>query len=496
MVDRVAVAAFKRVLDLVSRYVTMAGAMPTTRDNTELLNDTDDADCAAIIETLSEKNATYLRRRRLLEGPGAHASDLVTKCAEAIQQDNSQARIDRFVAQVSENATEHEILTLLVAGLLELRQGRWQATEMLGREVVSRDHHDLMAQRLIDAARETSADLETEADRWLRTRTCVAPFREMETRVNGEVHFCCSAWQPVPIGRLETADEGGFWNSDRAREIRRSVRDGDFSHCSRWHCPQIAGRRLPARTPETQSLTLELEEGPDRVILSHDRSCNISCPSCRTQLINLPHKETERLNKVFEDHLLPLVSKATKIKVTGSGDPFGSRHFRHLLGRLTQSGPPGRCIQLHTNGLLANERAWNDLGLWGKVSSVWVSIDAAQADTYRVLRRGGDFTALRKNLRFLGELNARGDIDTLRLDFVVQTANYKEMPAFVDLANEMNADGVYFLRLRNWGHVTPQEFKTQDVCSSDHPEHKDLLDVLADPRMAWGGVDLGSLNSI
>ncbi len=480
----------------MSRYVTMAAAMPTTRNNTKLLYDTDDADCGAIIESLSEKNATYLRRRRLLEGPSAHAKDLVIECAEAIKQDSSPALLDRFIAQVSENATEYEILTLLAAGWLALQDERWQATEMLGREVVSRDHHDLMAQRLIDAARETSKDLETETDRWLRTRTCGAPFREMETRVNGEVHFCCSAWQPVPIGRLETADEGGFWNSDRAREIRRSVRDGDFSHCSRWHCPQIAGRRLPARTEETQSLKLELEEGPDRVILSHDRSCNISCPSCRTQLINLPHKETERLNEIFENHLLPLVSKATKIKVTGSGDPFGSRHFRHLLERLTQSGPPGRRIQLHTNGLLANERAWNDLGLWDKVSSVWVSIDAAQADTYSVLRRGGDFNALRKNLRFLGELNARGDIDTLRLDFVVQAANYREMPGFVDLANEMNADGVYFLRLRNWGHVTPQEFKGLDVCSSDHPEHKALLEVLADPRMAWSGVDLGSLNSI
>ncbi|MDX1743233.1 MAG: SPASM domain-containing protein [Ruegeria sp.] len=483
-------------LDLVPWYVTMAAAMDSIQNDHGFLYDMDGADCSAIIQSLSDKNATYLRRRRLLDGPDAHAKDLVIECAEEIRQNNSQAFVDLLLAQVSENVSDQTIFTLLVAGWLELQRGQWQATETLGREVVSRDHHDLMAQRLIDAAREASRDLETETDRWLQTRTCPAPFREMETRVNGEVHFCCSAWQPVPIGRLETADEGGFWNSDRAREIRRSVRDGDFSHCSRWHCPQIAGRRLPARSPETQDEKLELDKGPDRVILSHDRSCNISCPSCRTKLINLPHKDTERLNKVFEDHLLPLVSNAKKIKVTGSGDPFGSRHFRHVLAQLTAAGQPGRRIQLHTNGLLANERAWNDLGLWGHVSSVWVSIDAAEPDTYSVLRRGGDFATLKKNLRFLGNLNARGDIDTLRFDFVVQAANYKEMPAFADLAHEMNADGVYFLRLRNWGHVTPREFKNQDVCSSDHPEHKDLLAVLSDERLAWSGVDLGSLNSI
>ncbi|CUJ93236.1 hypothetical protein RUE5091_01311 [Ruegeria denitrificans] len=470
--------------------------MTSIRNNTNLLSDTGDADCAEIVESLSEKNATYLRRRRLLDGPDAHAKDLVIECAQTIREECDQDLIDQFVDQVAKNATEYEILTVLVVAWLELQQERWLATEILGREVVSRDHHDLMAQRLIDAAREKSKDFETDADRWLKTRICDAPFREMETRVNGEVHFCCSAWQPAPIGRLESEGRDGFWNSERAREIRRSVRDGDFSHCSRWHCPQIAGRRLPVRNSDTQDKELRLEKGPERVILSHDRSCNISCPSCRTKLINLPHKETERLNTLFEDHLLPLVGNAKKIKVTGSGDPFGSRHFRHILGRLTDTGTPGRRIQLHTNGLLANERAWDDLGLWDQIASVWVSIDAAQADTYSVLRRGGDFATLRKNLRFLGDLNARGEIDTLRFDFVVQASNFREMLAFVDLAQEMNANGVYFLRLRNWGHVTPQEFKTQDVCSSDHPEHSDLLAILSDERMAWDGVDLGSLNSI
>lgn len=451
---------------------------------------------AEIARGLGEHNLAYLRRRRLLEGPRAHASDLITELAADLVENQEQSALDAFIVKMCEDAAEQQIVTLLVAGWLALQKEAWDRTERLGQEVVSRDHHDLMAQRLIDAAREKSKDLITDTDRWLRTRTCRAPFGQMETRVNGEVHFCCSAWQPVPIGRLETADNDGFWNSERAREIRRSVLEGDFSHCSRWHCPAIANRKLPAGEQKSDPIDLEEKTGPDRVILSHDRSCNISCPSCRKELINLPHKDTERLNTVFEEHLLPLVSKAKKVKVTGSGDPFGSRHFRHILKRLTASGTGQRHIQLHTNGLLANERAWNDLNLWDNVSSVWVSIDAATAPTYSVLRRGGDFSILKKNLHFLGDLNARGCIDTLRLDFVVQVDNFWEMPGFVDLAQEVNADGVYFLRLRNWGHVTPLEFKRQDVCSYDHPEHGDLLEVLSDVRMGWNGVDLGSLKSI
>lgn len=318
----------------------------------------------------------------------------------------------------------------------------------------------------------------------------------MESRTNGEVNFCCSAWQPVPIGRLDTPGEDGFWNSERAQEIRRSVQDGDYSHCSRWHCPAISGRRLSERKPDEPQSPLRVQKGPERVILSHDRSCNISCPSCRTELINLPHRETERLNGIYEKYLQPVVSGAKSIKVTGSGDPFGSRHFRHILGRLTSAGGEGRRIQLHTNGLLANERAWNDLNLWNQVSSVWISIDAAKAETYSVLRRGGNFSTLIKNLRFLGEINARGAIDSLRLDFVVQHANYGEMRDFVDLAQDVGADGVYFLRLRNWGHVAPTEFRLQDICSPDHPEHEQLLDILADNRFVSNMVQRGSLTPL
>ena len=450
----------------------------------------------AMVSRLADQDKTYLRRRRLGDGPDKNAISFVEELLKEIDADHRDADKEALVARAVKDRTETPAVLLVVAGWLSLRLKRWSDTQTLARELVGRDHHDLLAQRLIDAAEEKSADLETATDRWLKTRTCNAPFREMESRANGQVHFCCSAWQPVPIGRLDAPRPDGFWNSERAREIRRSVLDGDFTHCSRWHCPSIAGRRLPERTPGTPAPALRAEKGPQRVILSHDRSCNISCPSCRTGLISLPHKETTRLNDIFEEHLLPLVRNARHIKVTGSGDPFGSRHFRHILQRLTKTKSPARRIQLHTNGLLLNERAWNDLNLQDNVSSVWISIDAAEPETYSVLRRGGDFDTLVKNLRFLGNLNKRGDIDTLRLDFVVQQANYLQMPAFVDLARDVGADSVYFLRLRNWGHVPAEVFRNQDVCSPDHPEHDRLLTVLTDDRFISDAVELGSMSRL
>lgn len=447
----------------------------------------------AVADRLDQEEGRYLAARILADGATPRAQDVAAALRDVARRSLSRADLRPYLRWVSARRADLALVTLNASAWLALEAGLWAEARGLAGEVVARDHHDLLAQRLLDAARAQSTSLTLEVDRWLATRTCSAPWTEMETRTNGHVHFCCSAWQPVPIGDLEEGTEG-FWNSARAREIRRSVQEGDFSHCSRWHCPSIAERRLP---PKSEPLRpRQARKGPDRVILSHDRSCNISCPSCRLDLINLGHKASDRLNTLYAERLAPLVAGASFVKVTGSGDPFASRHFRQVLKTLTDEGPPRRRIQLHTNALLANRRAWDDLGLWGNVRSVWVSVDAARPETYAIVRRGGDFAQLVPNLRFLGALSASGEIEELRLDFVVQEANYREMPAFVDLAREVQADGVYFLRLRNWGHFSAEAFRGMDVCDAAHPEHRALLDVLADPIFADTAVSLGSLSDL
>ena len=101
-----------------------------------------------------------------------------------------------------------------------------------------------------------------------------------------------------------------------------------------------------------------------------------------------------------------------------------------------------------------------------------------------------------RNLDFLGALRRHGAFNSLRLDFVVQAANWREMGAFVDLARRVGADGVYFLRLRNWGHIPVAQFREMDVCDALHPEHGRLMAQLAEPTFDAAAVDIGSLASL
>jgi hypothetical protein len=449
---------------------------------------------ATLAGRMDGREGDYLRARRLLDGPRRTYLTVTGEMTENLSRTLGPERLGPFIDWAVANRSALKRVTLNVTGRAALSAGQWDAARLLAEEVVARDHHDILAQRICDASAERAADLATGTDGWLAGRTCNAPFRQMETRANGSVHFCCSAWQPVPVGWLADASGENFWRSSRASEIRRSVLEGDFTHCSRWHCPLIAGRTLPERSAAT--LPQPAPAGPERVILSHDRSCNLSCPSCRTEVIAASHGHSRTLDRLFEDRLLPILDAATEIKVTGSGDPFGSRHFRNVLKVLAARAPGARRLQLHTNGLLANRRAWDELGLWGAVRSVWVSIDAARPDTYAELRRDGDFAQLLDALDFLGGLRRAGEIDAFRLDFVVQARNFAEMGDFVDLAQRVGADGTYFLRLRNWGHVSPAEFRLQDVCSPDHPDHARLLEVLRDPRLEHPGIELGSMSRL
>ncbi|WP_159087050.1 radical SAM/SPASM domain-containing protein [Loktanella sp. Alg231-35] len=410
----------------------------------------------------------------------------------SVLADQQDILIDRAMASNGLNG-----FGLVVAALLALRQQQFVSAEVLASKASAADQHETFAQRITLAAQEQSQTLRLEVDEWLEGRFCSNPFTTAEIIGSKDVFTCCAAWMPAALGNA--SDDQNSWQSARATEIRRSILDGDFGYCSRVSCPRIAGRELPPRDDaKADDLRRKIEKGqplpnPRRVLLSYDESCNLSCPSCRSSLILADREKTAALDKFFDQHVSTVLQDASEIKVTGSGDPFGSRHFRNVLKKITAQTADSARLQLQTNGVLFDQRAWDDLGLSGHVRSVWVSIDAAEEETYAKLRRDGDFKRLIENLKMLGELRARDAFAEFRLDFVVQNDNFEEMEDFVALARNVRADGVHFLQLRNWGTYQPTEFRTLEVTRRDHPNHAQLREMLDRPCFADPFVDLGNL---
>lgn len=317
---------------------------------------------------------------------------------------------------------------------------------------------------------------------------CGKPFEHLEVSFAGRAYLCCPTWLPEPVGDLTKEHPLALWNGEAAQRIRESILDGSFRYCT--GCPFLSSRAatiIPrAEVTEASHLAIIREK---RVVmerirclnLAYDRSCNLTCPTCRTARIMASGIALRGLRAYQSVVVTPQVLRILdSLYLTGSGDPFASRLFRELLFSLDATRFPALRILLHTNALLFTPTNWQKMaGAQSLVHSVEVSVDAATAETYAINRRGGNWGRLLSNLAFIGRLRRNGPIQHLRLSFVVQANNWREMGSFVRLAGAYGADVVQFTALTNWRTFDADEFARRAVHLPQHHENAEFLHSLA-----------------
>ncbi|OPZ44628.1 MAG: Radical SAM superfamily protein [Euryarchaeota archaeon ADurb.BinA087] len=334
---------------------------------------------------------------------------------------------------------------------------------------------------------------------------CLNPFMWFDVGPEGIVHVCCPGWLEMPIGDLKNSSVDEIWNGKNAREIRQSIIDGSFRYCNLDKCGYFQSRLGPVKKlgeVEVQKIreaivnkTTHLPFGPLGINCSYDRSCNLSCPSCRETVIVQTDKEEQILeiqNKLRNQALKDICF----LNITGSGDPFGSPYFRKWLQTMRRDEMPNlNIIQLHTNGQLWTPQLWDTLPeeIRPLINRTQISIDAACAGTYAINRRGGSFEKLLENLEFISRLRKAGPLQWVVISMVVQENNFREMPDFIRLGKRFGFDRVMFSLLQNWGTYSEKEYQNRCVHLPNHPGHQEFLMVLKDELFDDGIVNLGSL---
>ncbi|CAO3363217.1 SPASM domain-containing protein [Azospirillum melinis] len=350
---------------------------------------------------------------------------------------------------------------------------------------------DLLAEAHLAITNGASRGGQAHPENW-QGRHCHAPFEHFEPIDNGAVFVCCPTHVPFSIGNIYEQSIEEIWNSPTAQAIRGSILDGSFRYCSKFHCDRLLNGTLPkAAAAKPQRHVTKVELPPNEVVLNHDRSCNLACPSCRTEMIVADERDRERLDTVRAD-LVSIVEGAERVVITNSGDPFASKHYRGILQDIRPRAD--QWLKLYTNAQLFTPREWERLNHLHAIN-VWVdvSIDAAQPETYEVVRRGGSFERLENNLAYLADLRRCNAIKRLWINMTVQSCNFREMVSFVDWGLRLSVDRVYFLRLRNWGTFEVSDYLDRDVCAPTHTEHAEFLHVLKHPKLCLPQVDLGTL---
>lgn len=396
------------------------------------------------------------------------------------------------------------------AGLLIERESLDEAIDLLQRalrvQAVCPTAQQLLGQALVAQRKQTGRSGQLDGTTYdLTGRFCHLPFTYLSTGYKGDSFLCCCpGWIPFSVGNLlEAPSAGEVWNSEVAREIRRSVHDGDFSYCSRTLCSYMAAQKLPLKSELTDPLLrryiderlVTLEEVPQVVQLNHDPTCNLACPSCRTEIVTANAEERDTYAEATQRVILPLLRKVDGHSyISGGGEAFASRHFRSILASLNRTEYPSLYLYLITNGQLITAERWRQFpNLPEMIDILSVSIDAARAETYERLRQPGRWVTLMNNLEVMAEMRRSGSIRRLQINFVVQHENYREIPEFIELGSRLGVDSIWLQRLTSYGTYAEDAFAKADVSSPTHSEHEQLLEILRSPMMNNPVIDMRML---
>jgi MoaA/NifB/PqqE/SkfB family radical SAM enzyme len=282
------------------------------------------------------------------------------------------------------------------------------------------------------------------------------------------------------------------WNGPAAQALRQSVLDGSYRYCHLDRCGTLLVPMEELRNHLTQPGELPisnanfraleagntvLPEGPSAFTVMGDPRCNLACGSCRTDFIQQP---TPAIDEAFHktERLISLYGSNLRIlKLAGDGEVFFSPGLRQILKGLTTAKLPKlEKVDILTNGLLFDADAMHSLKPGSEfIKSVNVSLDAGDEETYRKVR-GGDWSRLLKNLRWMCGQRKAGRFDFLGLTYVLRAENFRSLPAFLNLAQELEVDEVYISQLFPWDRMGIT-FEQEAVHLPEHPlntEYKDL----------------------
>jgi hypothetical protein len=329
----------------------------------------------------------------------------------------------------------------------------------------------------------------------LADRFCPVPFARTDVHQSGEVVMCCTHWLPTTIGNVFTDTAEGILNSTAAKNIRRSVVDGSFKYCSHTDCESIANGKLPFKQDYVgrayddeyyhiderilnDAFALRKFEIPNvsYLLFCLDRSCNLSCPSCRIDVIMVKGEERDRIYDATERVVLPMLRNAKRVMVNPSGEAFLSRPSRRLLEKLSEPGYDGLAVDIITNGTLCDQAEWEKFShLYNRIGYIRVSVDGASKEVIEKLRRGAKFEVLVENLTNLARMQRQGLFSNLFMSFTYQRDNLSEMEEFLGFAASFGAQTIIFERLQNVGAFTPEEYTERAVHLVDHPMHREFI---------------------
>jgi Fe-coproporphyrin III synthase len=197
-----------------------------------------------------------------------------------------------------------------------------------------------------------------------------------------------------------------------------------------------AGRRVMGRTAQVSTVSKESPHpGPllqrlPLVTLYLSERCNSRCVTCDYWRHGRADMNLESVGRLLPD----LARLGTQVVLVSGGEPLLNPEWADIAQLLKASGLK---IWLLTSGLSLAKHARRASQLFDAIT---VSLDGTNPETYAAIRGLDAFDNVCAGIRAAASAGA-----TVSVRVTVQRANYRQLPAFVELARQAGAQQVSFL---------------------------------------------------
>jgi len=285
--------------------------------------------------------------------------------------------------------------------------------------------------------------------------SCTVPWKAlfMDER-NGHLSAlpCCASWINRCYGSVEDGMSlSELWNGPGAVEIRSMIVDGRQEELCAADCPWLFSGRfkedaigIVAGPPEfeaNQRLNNQeirerktiLKSLPMAIRIIPTLHCNIKCRMC-----DQDHKAKFQLSETFMADIRKLGKYIYEYSLLG-GEVLISERFNQWADTNWFAENPQMLLSMITNATKIPKQTWDILKCL-RINNITVSINAAKRETYKYITGSDLFDDVVRNVTKLRELSLMHTLRKFRifLSFVIMRSNYHELPAFANLANQLD----------------------------------------------------------
>ena len=321
---------------------------------------------------------------------------------------------------------------------------------------------------------------------------CRTMLNHLEVGAGGDTACCCTTFIYHSIGNLVRESVDDIWTSAIHRIMCLSNVNHTYSFCKKDMCPFFIDREENAEYDIDEPYE-NMTEKPSTAVLAYETTCNLKCITCREDYKKVNEEDKQKINVIVNKVKEQLIPGVDFLIAAGDGEVLLCKSYRDII--MSDSVRNIKYLRLLTNGMLFNEK--NFMAIRQSTDAkimMTVSIDAATKETYEMIRCGGDFGVLAKNMEYAAGLREQGELSYLRFNFVVQKMNYQEMPLFVKWGLSLGVDEVFFTKILNWGTYSREEFREISMMEEDEVTPKlELMKILNEPIMNEKIVDLGTI---